>query len=90
MIYSVPNGRKVTIGTPTVRNIRPASDTIQYTSSLAPGTSERIESPVDGKQVWRTVTVRDSKGRILHRTTYYSNYSRITGLTLVGRAAAAQ
>jgi len=41
---------------------------------------------VDGKQVWRTVTVRDRNGKIIHKTTYYSNYSRITGLTLIGKA----
>ena len=84
-LYSVPNGRKVTIGKPIVKNVRPASDTIQYTSSLAPGARKRIEYPVDGKQVWRTVTVRDSKGTIIHQVTYYSNYSRITGIVLVGR-----
>jgi hypothetical protein len=87
-LYSVPNGRKVTIGTPTVRNVRPATDTIKYTSSLAPGKTQRVEYPVDGKQVWRTVTVRDKSGKVFHRTTYYSNYSRITGVTLVGEGAA--
>lgn len=86
-LYSVPNGRKVTIGAPVIKNVRPASDTTQYTSTLAPGVSKRIEYPVDGKQVWRTVTVRDSKGTVIHRTTYYSNYSRITGLTLIGKGA---
>jgi vancomycin resistance protein YoaR len=84
-IYTVPNGRKVTIGAPVVRNVRRASDTIQYTSSLPTGTSKRIEFPVDGKQVWRTVTVRDKSGKVIHKTTYYSNYARITGVTLVGR-----
>jgi vancomycin resistance protein YoaR len=84
-LFSVPNGRTVTIGRPTVRNVRPASDSVQYTSSLAPGTRKRIESPVDGMQVWRTVTVRDSKGKVIHQTTYYSNYARITGVVLVGR-----
>jgi vancomycin resistance protein YoaR len=84
-LYSVPTGRDVTIGKATVKNVRPASDSIQYTSSLAPGVRKRIEYPVDGKQVWRTVTVRDSKGTIIHQTTYYSNYSRITGIVLVGR-----
>jgi len=84
-LYSVPNGRKVTIGSPVVRNVRPATDTIQYTSTLAPGVRQRIESPVDGMQVWRTVTVRDANGKILHRVTYYSNYSRVTGVTLVGQ-----
>ena len=84
-LYSVPNGRKVTIGPATVRNVRPAGDSVQYTSSLAPGATKRIEYPVDGKQVWRTVTVRDKSGALLHRKTYYSNYSRVTGIVLVGR-----
>jgi hypothetical protein len=84
-LYSVPNSRRVVIGNPTVRNVRYASDTIQYTSSLPPGRSERIEYPVDGKQVWRTVTVYEN-GKMLRRVTYYSNYARITGITLVGRA----
>ena len=83
-LYSVPNGRTVTIGNPTVKNIRPATDTTQLTTTLAPGIRQRVEYPVDGKQVWRTVTVTDASGAIIHQTTYYSNYSRITGLTLVG------
>jgi vancomycin resistance protein YoaR len=86
-LYSVPTGRIVHIGTPTVKNIRPASDSIQYTSTLAPGATKRIEYPVDGKQVWRTVTVTDASGKVLHSVTYYSNYSRVTGIVLVGRAA---
>ena len=49
---------------------------------------QRVEYPVDGKQVWRTVTTYDATGAILHQTTYYSNYTRITGLTLIGAAAA--
>jgi hypothetical protein len=55
---------------------------------LPPGRSERIEYPVDGKQVWRTVTVYEN-GKMLRRVTYYSNYARITGITLVGRGHAA-
>jgi vancomycin resistance protein YoaR len=85
-LYSVPTGRKVVIGNPIIKNIRHATDTIQYTTSLAPGKSERIEYPVDGKDVWRTVTVYQG-GKILHQTTYYSHYSRITGVTLVGKGA---
>jgi vancomycin resistance protein YoaR len=84
-IYTVPNGRKVVISNPTIKNVRPASDTIQYTTALAPGASKRIEFPVAGKDVWRTVTVYQN-GKILHQTTYYSHYSRITGVTLVGKA----
>jgi hypothetical protein len=32
-----------------------------------------------------TRTVRDKSGKVIHRETYYSNYARITGVTLVGR-----
>jgi vancomycin resistance protein YoaR len=86
-IYSVPTGRKVVISNPTIKNIRPATDTVQYTTSLAPGVRKRVEYPVDGKDVWRTVTVKDANGKVIHQTTYYSHYSRITGLTLIGKAA---
>ena len=84
-IYTVPNGRKVSFGRPIVRNVRYASDTVQYTSSLPRGSSKRIEYPVDGKQVTVTRTVRDRGGKVIHTDTYFSNYARITGLTLIGR-----
>ncbi len=71
-----------------MKNVKPATDTTQLTTTLAPGVRQRVEYPVDGKQVWRTVTVYDATGAILHQTTYYSNYSRITGLTLIGAPAA--
>ena len=86
-LWSVPTGRKVSFSKPIVRNVRPATDTVQYTSSLQPGASKRIEYPVDGKQVWVTRTVRDRKGSVIHKETYYSNYARITGVTLIGRGA---
>jgi vancomycin resistance protein YoaR len=85
-LWSVPSGRKVSFSRPTVKNVRPATDTIQYTTGLAPGATERVEYPVDGKQVWVTRTVKDKSGAVIHRETYYSNYARITGITLVGRS----
>ena len=84
-IYSVPNGRKVVIGNPTIKNVHQARDTVQYTTSLAPGASKRIEYPVNGKDVWRTVTVYQG-GKVIRKTTYYSHYATITGITLVGKA----
>jgi vancomycin resistance protein YoaR len=84
-LYSVPTGRSVSFSRPVVKNVRPASDTVEYTSSLPAGTAKRIEYPVDGKQVWVTRTVRDKAGKVIHKDTYYSNYARITGVTLVGR-----
>jgi vancomycin resistance protein YoaR len=87
-IHSVPHGRKITFSKPIVKNVRQATDTVQYTSSLPPGTSKRIEYPVDGKQVTVTRTVRDRSGNVIHTDTYFSNYARITGITLVGKPAA--
>ena len=83
-LYSVPTGRKVSFTKPIVRNVRPAWDSVQYTSSLRPGARKRIEYPVDGKDVWVTRTVREN-GRVIHQETYYSHYARITGIVLVGR-----
>jgi vancomycin resistance protein YoaR len=84
-IYSVPTGRKVSFATGAKRNYRPASDTIEYTSSLPTGASKRIEYPVAGFQVSVTRTVRDKSGKVIHKNTWFSNYARITGITLVGR-----
>ena len=82
-IYSVPNGRTVVIGAPTVLNVSRAWDTRVLTSSLPKGATKRIESPVDGKDVWRTVSVYQD-GKLIRQHTYYSHYSRITGVVLVG------
>jgi vancomycin resistance protein YoaR len=88
-LYSVPTGRTVVIGDPIVKNVKPASDTTLLTTSLSPGVHKRVEFPVDGKQVWRTRTVYDAAGNVIHTETYYSNYSRITGVTLVGAPSTA-
>jgi vancomycin resistance protein YoaR len=84
-IYSVPTGRKVTFATGPKRNYRSPSDVIEYTSSLPSGAAKRIEYPVAGFQVSVTRTVRDRSGKIIHKNTWFSNYARITGITLVGR-----
>jgi vancomycin resistance protein YoaR len=84
-IYSVPNGRRVSFATGPKRNYRNGLDTVQYTSSLPAGSAKRIEYPVDGFQVSVTRTVRDRSGKVIHRDTWFSNYARIIGITLVGR-----
>ena len=83
-LYSVPTGRKVTISAPVVKNLRAARDTVQYTSSLKPGQTQRVEYPVDGFDVWRTVSVYED-GELLRSKTYYSHYATITGILLKGK-----
>ena len=82
-IYSVPNSRRVVVSNPIIKNFRPASTVYQYTSSLRKGFRSQIEFPVAGRDVWRTVRVYDH-GRLINTRTYYSHYSRITGIILVG------
>jgi vancomycin resistance protein YoaR len=83
-LYSVPVGRKVVIGNPTIKNRRTAHDTVQYTSSLRAGQSRRLEFPTNGFDVWRTVTVYEN-GKVLRKRTYFSHYATITGIVLRGK-----
>jgi vancomycin resistance protein YoaR len=85
VLYSVPTGRTVKISNPTIKNFHSARDTVVYTSSLPAGTSKRIEYPVDGRDIWRTVSVYEG-GKLLRQNTYYSHYSTITGVTLIGKS----
>lgn len=87
VIWSVPTGRTVSFSKPIVKNIKPASDTTVYTTDLKAGARERVEYPVDGKDVWVTRTVTDANGVVIHRETYYSHYARITGVVRIGKAA---
>ncbi|MBI2776924.1 MAG: VanW family protein [Chloroflexi bacterium] len=86
-LWSVPTGRTVTLSKPKVENVKLASDSIVYTTDLKPGVKERVEYPVDGKDVWVTRTVTDSAGAVLHQETYTSRYTRITGILRIGVAA---
>jgi vancomycin resistance protein YoaR len=83
-IWSVPNGRTVTWSRPNVSNVVRGFDSVKQTSSLRRGQRERIEWPVDGKDVSVSRTVRDAGGRVIHHDTWVSHYHRMIGITLVG------
>jgi len=83
-LYTVPTGREVFISGPTVRNVQPASDSTELTDELPKGQTERIEYPVDGKDVWVSRTVRDASGAVIHQDTFASHYAEITGIVRVG------
>ena len=82
-LYSVPTGRKVSIGPANVSNVRQATDTRVAVPSKPSGWSERVESPHDGMVVTRTVTVT-RKGELISRRTYVSNYGVVTGVVQYG------
>jgi vancomycin resistance protein YoaR len=83
-IWSVPNGRTVTLSRPRVTNVVAGYDTVVKTTDLPKGTEERTEWPVDGKDVSVSRTVRDANGRVIHFETYISHYHRMVGILRVG------
>jgi vancomycin resistance protein YoaR len=83
-IWGPPTGRTVTFSAPTIKNVVPATDSVQQTTTIPAGTRKRIEYPVKGMQVWVSRTVRDAAGTVIHSNTWYSNYKRVNGIVLVG------
>ena len=83
-IWSVPNGRTVSFSRPHVTNVVAGSDSEVLAADLPKGTSERIEWPVDGKDVVVTRTVRDAGGRVIHSDTFVSHYHRMIGINRIG------
>lgn len=84
-IWSVPNGRTVSMSKPSVSNVVRGYDTVKVTSSLPHGKRQRIEYPVDGMDVSVTRTVRDANGHVIHVDRFVSHYHRMVGITLVGK-----
>ena len=88
-IWSIPTGRTVVLTDPATSNHRAAIETTQVSTSLAPGTSKRVEYPHDGHDVSRTRIVYDANGSEIHRNTWFSSYRTVNGITLVGPSAPA-
>jgi vancomycin resistance protein YoaR len=85
-MWSVPNGRTVRFTKPVVKNIQRAWTVVKETTALPPGATRVEESEHDGMDVWRTRIVTDSRGKVIHKDTYYSHYGRVNGLILKGVA----
>jgi vancomycin resistance protein YoaR len=88
-IWSVPNGRTVALSAPIIQNSRSAIETTQVDTSMAPGTSRRVEYPHNGFQATVTRTVYGPDGGLVHQNTWFSDYRVVNGITLVGPTAAA-
>ena len=86
-LYSVPNGRKVSFSQARRSG---TSDRPMTASSTRPacaaGTRKRIEYPVDGKKVpGDPRPCATANGNVIHKDTYFSHYSTVTGIVLIGR-----
>jgi vancomycin resistance protein YoaR len=85
-LYSVPNGRTVSISRPIVKNYIHGYTTVVHTKALKPGQVVQSEYQADGQDVWVTVVVRDKSGKVLSTKTYYSHYARMIGVIMKGEA----
>jgi vancomycin resistance protein YoaR len=83
-IWTIPDGRTVKIGRPDISNRRPAQDTTQVVDTMKPGTSKRVEYPVNGFDATLVRVVYDAGGAVLHTDTFSSHYIMVTGITQVG------
>jgi vancomycin resistance protein YoaR len=83
-IWSVPNGRTVSLSRPQVTNVVSGSDSTVKTTALPAGQTLRTEWPVDGKDVVVTRIVRDANGRVIHHDTFVSHYHRMIGILQIG------
>jgi vancomycin resistance protein YoaR len=88
-VWGVPDGRTVALSAPTTSNPRSARETTVVNTSLAPGTSRRVEYPHDGFDAVVTRWVRDASGKVIWENTWFSHYAAVNGITEVGPKAAA-
>lgn len=86
-VWGVPDGRTVSLSKATTWNHRAAIDTTVVNSSLAPGTSKRVEYPHDGFDASVTRTVRAANGTVLWENVWVSHYKAVNGIVEVGPAA---
>jgi vancomycin resistance protein YoaR len=84
-LYSVPLGRHVSFINRVTKNRLPSHTEIRYVTSLHPGVHEQVEYEAAGFDYWVTRIVKDASGKIIHKDVYYSHYSRVVGLILIGR-----
>jgi len=83
-IWTIPDGRSVKFSKAYITNRQQATDTTVVDPAMKPGTSKRIEYPVNGFDASVTRTVHDASGAVLHTDTFNSHYITVTGVTNVG------
>lgn len=86
-LYGVPTGRSITFSKPAISNYVYGHDSVQYTTSLKPGVTQRVQEVHDGFDAVVTRWVRDAQGNLIHTDTFFSHYHAVTGILLVGKSA---
>jgi vancomycin resistance protein YoaR len=82
-IWSVPNGRTTKITNTVIQHTQAAVDTIVKDPTKPVGYTFRNNSPVNGANVWVTVSIYDH-GKLHWTKRYYSHYPAVNGVLVVG------
>jgi vancomycin resistance protein YoaR len=82
--YALEQSRQVAFSRPQISNRIDAVDRVVRTSRLRAGQTYRREYASDGMDVSVTRTVKDMRGRVIHRDTFRSHYVRWNGILEVG------
>ena len=82
--YALEQSRQVSFSRPQISNRIDAVDRVVRTSRLRAGQTYRREYASDGMDVSVTRTVKDMRGRVVHRDTFRSHYVRWNGILEVG------
>jgi vancomycin resistance protein YoaR len=84
-IWGVPDGRTVSLSSPTVTNKQPATEYYEFSDLLPARATQQVEYKADGFDSVVIRTVRDANGNIIHQDTISSSYRKVDGVILVGR-----
>jgi vancomycin resistance protein YoaR len=83
-IWGIPDGRTVSLSKPSVSNVRQATTSTVFVSSLKPGVRMQTEYPADGMDVAVSRVVRKG-GKVIHSETFRTHYVLWNGRIEVGR-----
>jgi vancomycin resistance protein YoaR len=82
--WSLPDGRTTKFSTPVVTNVVNAVTGTQYVASLPGGAKvNQPEYATPGKTVFRTRTVTDKTGAVIHYDEFHSTYTKVDGIVQI-------
>jgi vancomycin resistance protein YoaR len=82
-IWSVPNGRVAKVTNTVIQRGARAIDTVVHDPTKPVGYRFRNNSPVDGANVWTTVSIYDH-GKLHWKKRFFSHYPAVNGVLVVG------
>jgi vancomycin resistance protein YoaR len=83
-IWGVPDGRKVSVSSASVWNVRKATTNVVTVTTLRHGVRNQTEYPANGMDVSVVRVVRSASGKVLHREVWRTHYVLWNGRIEVG------